>query len=133
MKFIFYGLLTCLLVGTQVNVTNSAVPGSDLKKEETVLRVKTISGSITLSGGCHVKYTITVDYDIVPPRVNSIHGTVTMSGPCSGTQTFSARATLNGGNQFTSIETTLTGMLQSPELNGAMLESLNAANLFAEE
>lgn len=132
MKYIFYGLLTCLLFSTQVNAKNAAVPGSNPTTEESVLKVKEVTGSITLSGGCKITYTLVIDYDVIPPRINSIHGTLTMSGPCSGTQTFFVTATLDNDNRFTDIKTDLPAEYQKPRLYNAMLESLNAANLFSE-
>ncbi|MDB5200859.1 MAG: hypothetical protein JWQ27_268 [Ferruginibacter sp.] len=54
-----------------------------------------VTGSVTLSGGCHVSYDLWVDVSIIPPRYNGISGTITMSGNCSGTQTINARASVD--------------------------------------
>ncbi len=92
---------------------------------------KHLEGSFTMSGGCHISYSIDVDYSLVPPRINSFHGSVTMSGNCSGEQTFRGSANTDAQGTITSVSTDLKGEeLQSAEFNNALAKSLNEQNLF---
>jgi hypothetical protein len=135
MKKLVFGLIALVMFGFVGNA-KSQIQITEKDTITEVLKVKIIKGSITLSGGCHVDYTITVDYDIIPPRVNSIHGTVTLSGNCSGTQTFKMAANTNKKGEVLSLESDIDLKeieSEREEFNKAFIEDLNSLNLFQEK
>lgn len=121
-------LIVIAFASISLNAKNSIDPISEI---ENVIKVKTITGSITLSGGCHVNYSITIDYDLFPPRVNSVHGTVTMSGNCSGTQSFRVASQVDPKVIITVAQVMYTGNqnLDSNEFNLAISKKLVGLNI----
>lgn len=134
MKNLFIGLIaTVLLSITNVNAKNIDSHRINIDNFDG-LGKRHLEGSFTLSGGCHIKYSVDIDYQLIPPRINSIHGSVTMTGNCSGTQTFRASATTNDKGQITSVETDLKDKyLQTEEFNSAFAKSLNELRIFDEK
>ncbi len=118
-------LTPCLLSAESRN------PYSETEFEAKLIKVKTFKGKLTLSGGCNVEYSITIDYDILPPRINSVHGTVTLSGNCTGTQTFRMSAATDDKGKVLSVnsDVKLDG-LRIDEFNAAFTKELNDLNLF---
>ncbi|KGO85644.1 hypothetical protein [Flavobacterium suncheonense] len=132
MKNLIYGLFTFVLFfSSSVNAKNSIIQRQKSIITESAIKVKTIKGSITLSGGCNVNYSITIDYNIIPPSVNSIHGTVTMSGNCSGTQTFRVAAQLDPKGTITNAEVISDGseILDSKEFQAEISKALIGINI----
>lgn len=119
------------LISTDLYANHSINGVSEINSIENVVKVKTIKGSITLSGGCHVNYSITIDYDLFPPRVNSVHGTVTMSGNCSGTQTFRVSTQIDPKGIITDAEVINCGneIIDSSEFKTAISKQLLGLNI----
>ncbi len=133
----FIGLLALtLLLATNSSAKNSS--STMFKKEskttENTLGKRHFEGSITLSGGCVIKYSIDIDFQLMPPRVNSIHGSLTLTGSCEGTQTFKASAATNEKGTITAVETDLKDKnLQTKEFKEAFIKSLNELKIFEQK
>jgi len=129
-KFLFLSLFLLFASANLAAMETSTLPQNENEHAD-FFRKKTFSGSITLSGGCRVKYVITVDYDLFPPTINSVSGTVTLSGPCSGTQTFSARATTDERGTVTNLESDIRlESVNAGELNSRLAQEINQQHLF---
>lgn len=145
MKNLFFGILTALAFTFSasakteinhypVNTFEKAIIGDPTYgMEKDFFRKAHLEGTIRLSGGCVIHYSIDVEYTIIPPAIQGVSGTLTMSGPCSGSQTFSARATTSeSGTVETVTFNPSRGVLADPEFNRAFVNELNNANLFRE-
>ena len=131
MKNLFLSFIGLMLFSiSDASAKNFTNVNSETNKKESLPK-RHFEGTITLSGGCKIKYSIDIDYQLIPPRVNSIHGSLTMSGNCSGTQTFRASANTNNEGTITSVETDLKGKeLESEEFKDAFVKELNELNIF---
>lgn len=125
MKKLLFGIIAVTFFGSYTANAKSINP--QLSHIENLLKKKTFEGDITLSGGCHVHYVITVDYSILTLSVNSIHGTFTMSGNCSGTQSFRGTAQTDEKGNVIGFSSDAKGdELQSEEFISSMVKILDA-------
>lgn len=128
MKNLFFSLLLISFLAPALSfaaITPIAI------EQDAPLRKKHFAGSVTLSGGCTISYSIDIEYTIVPPSVTSIHGSLSFSGTCTGTQTFRARANTDGDGLITSIESdSKDENVQSEEFKKLLIEKLNQERIF---
>ena len=134
MKKLFFGIMATLyLLSFNCNAKNLQLH-KKMEVADRLLKIRHFTGSITLSGGCHVSYSIDIDYSILPPGVNSIHGTLTLSGNCSGTQSFRASAVTNKKGEILSTDNNSDDeIIRSEEFKVTFAKSLNELKIFEEK
>lgn len=131
MKNLFLIIIMALfLAPSTINAKNNKF---DTENKSELLKVRTFKGSITLSGGCHISYSITIDYSLLPPAINSVHGSLTFSGSCTGTQTFRMAAKTDKDGNVLSVESDVKlEESKMEEFNSAFVKELNSLSLFKE-
>lgn len=111
------------------NLSNEIVLKSNNQSqtEDFFFTRKRLQGTIKLSGGCIIKYDITVEYTIIPPSFELVSGKVTFSGgPCSGTQTFGATGKFDGKQLSDLVIDSRDPLLNSGEFASKLTNDINA-------
>jgi hypothetical protein len=95
-----------------------------------------VTGTVTLSGGCVVKYDLVLDISIFPASLNGMTGTLSFSGECSLQQTvvMSAKGTITPEKEINNLkidQRIFEKQEQQSELEMELQKRLNKAKPFS--